>query len=226
MGFDWRTGMRGGAQGAAAGSSFGPWGAAIGGGIGALTGFGGGNNDKRVNRYLDQIPGVLHEGYDPYINAGKQSLGHLGDISGEYENMYKDPNAIIQRLGAGYHESPGYKWKLGQGENAINNAAAMNGMIGTGQHQQQAGELANHLADQDYNDYLKNILGIYGEGLHGRTGIEQDIFGKGYDASSNLATSLANALFGRAGIERQRGSESNALNSDMYSSILSLLNNR
>jgi len=178
---------------------------------------------KEANKYLDQIPDELKQYLMPYIQQGQKSYGHLNDISSEYENMYKDPNAIIQRLGAGYKQSPGYQWRLNQGENAINNAAASGGMAGTGQHQQQAGELATNLASQDFNDFMTNVLGLYKGGLSGRTGIEQDIYGKGYGASGDLAASIANVLQAKAGMGYQGAQNRNKQWSDALSSLTSTI---
>lgn len=179
--------------------------------------------EEKANKYLDQIPDELKKYLMPYIQQGQKSYGNLNDISGEYENMYKDPNAIIQRLGAGYTQSPGYKWRLNQGENAINNAQAMGGMAGTGQHQQLAGELATNLASQDFNDFMKNVLGIYTGGLSGRTGIEQDIYGKGYGASGDLATGIANWLNQKGGMAYQGAKNRNQQWSDALSSATSTI---
>ena len=94
-------------------------------------------------------------------------------------------------------------------------------MTGTGQHQQQAGELANNLASQDFNDFMERALGLRREGLTGRTGIEQDIFAKGYGASGDLAASLANLLNQRGGLAYQDAKNSNQQWSDAISSLMS-----
>jgi hypothetical protein len=207
MGFNWGSAAQGFSQG------------------GLIPGIAGGflydDPEKDANKYLDQIPDELKKYLTPYIEHGEKSYGNLNDISGEYANMYKDPNAIIQRLGAGYKQSPGYKWRLNQGENSINNAAAAGGMAGTAQHQQQAGELAENLASQDFNDFMKNILGIYTGGLSGRTGIEQDIYGKGATASSDLATGIANWLNQKGGLAYQGAKNRNQQWSDTFSNIAS-----
>lgn len=145
------------------------------------------NPAKDANKYLDQIPGAIGRYYDPYINAGQGSLGKIG---GEYDKLLSDPNALIARLGAGYKESPGYQWRLNQGTNAINNAQAAGGMAGTGQHQQMAGELAGNLANQDYQQYLQQALGLYGTGLQGHQGLA----GMGLQAGGSLADQLAQIL--------------------------------
>lgn len=222
MGFDWGNAFRGGTQGAAAGSSLGPWGAAIGGGLGALGGFFGDNDEEeRTNKFLEQIPDQLKQYLMPYLKAGEGALPHLNDISNEYQNIYKDPNSIISRLGSGYKQSPGYQWKLNQGENAINNAEAAGGMIGTGEHQQKAGQLAENLADQDFGDYLDKAIGLFSGGLTGRTGIEQGIYGRGANAAGDLAASLANLLNEKAGLSYQRGKNQNQQSSDLFSSLFS-----
>lgn len=189
---------------------------------GAISGIFSGNQQEKVDKLLKQIPDEMKKYLMPYINAGQGALPHLNDISGEYEHMYKDPNEIISRIGAGYQKSPGYDWQLDQGENAITNAAAAGGMAGTAQHQQQAGTLATNLANQDFQNYLSKALGVFGSGLEGRRGVETDIFKTGAGASSDLATSLAQLLDQRAKLEYERGASTNKGFSDMASSIMSL----
>jgi hypothetical protein len=219
MAFDWGNAFRGGASGAVAGNSLMPgWGGLIGGGLGALGGLFGGGNDayKDADKYLDQIPDQLKQYLMPYINAGQNSLGKVG---GEYDKLLADPNSIISRIGSGYKESPGYQWRLNQGTNAINNANAAGGMAGTGQHQQQAGELAGNLANQDYQQYLNQALGLYGTGLQGHQGLTN----LGAEAGGSLGNSLAQALMMRGGLGYQRGLNQNQQNSDLFGSILSFL---
>lgn len=220
MAFDWGNALRGGGSGAAIGSTFGPWGTAIGAGVGALSGLFGGRQQQheqnQTNQYLNQIPDELKQYMMPYVSAGQGALGRVGS---EYGNLLSDPNAIINRIGAGYHESPGYQWRLGQGENAINNAAAAGGMAGTAQHQQEAGQLAENLANQDYWDFVDKGLGLYGTGLQG----EQGLAAQGATTAGDLSTSLANLLQGRAGLSYQRGLNQNQQNSDLMSSIMSYL---
>ena len=207
MAFDWGSAFKGGAAG----------------GIlpGVAAGFiGGGWNDdeKKTNELLDQIPDQLKQYLMPYINAGTGALGRAGT---EYGNLLSDPNSIISRIGAGYKESPGYKWRLGQGENAITNAAASGGYAGTAEHQQRAGQLAGDLANQDYENYLSKALGLYGEGLHGN----QSLANLGAGTAGDLATSLANILKTKAGLNYQRNLNKNQQMSDMFSSILGLFGN-
>lgn len=211
MGWNWGSAGSGAATGAAVG---GPWGAVAGGLLGGFFGGGGDDMHKDADKYLDQIPGELRKYLMPYVNQGQTSMGKVGS---EYDKLLADPNALIQRLGAGYQQSPGYQWRLGQGENAINNAQAAGGMAGTGQHQQMAGELAGNLANQDYQQYLQQALGLYGTGLQGHQGLTD----LGANASGSLASGISNALMMRGGLGYQQGMNKNQQNSELMSGLLS-----
>jgi len=84
--------------------------------------FGGGKNPADAAMpYLNKIPGVGHQYYDPYVSTGLQSLGQL---SNQYSNMASNPTGNYNSLASGYKESPGYQFALQQAMNAGNNAAA------------------------------------------------------------------------------------------------------
>jgi len=156
-------------------------------GIKSLTGGNAKNPYDSAEGYFNQIPGRLHEGYDPYINAGRSAMG---DLQGQYGQLINDPNAMYNKFAKGYQQSPGYQWQLGQGMNAAGNAAAAGGMAGSPQHQQQAATMAEGLANQDFQRYMDSITGMYGKGISGLEGINT----MGYGASTGLADSLANHL--------------------------------
>lgn len=152
-----------------------------------------GHGDNPANAampYLKQIPGATKPYYDPYINAGGQALGSVQE---QFQQLLNNPNELMKRFGQGYQQSPGYQWQLGQGEQAINNAMASGGMAGSPQHGQMAGQLAGNLANQDYYNYMKQIMGLYGTGLEGEQGLEK----QGMDASTGYANMLANLLAGQ-----------------------------
>ena len=164
------------------------------------------NPADAAGNYYDQIPGEMKPYYEPFINAG---TGALPNVQNAYQEMFSDPNAIIARLGAGYKESPGFKFRLGQSESAINNAAAAGGMAGSPQHQQQAGQLATDMSSDDYYKYLQNVLGLFGGGVQG----EQGLVNQGYNASSELAQNLAQYLMSRGNLAyagQQNQNERNA----------------
>jgi len=60
-----------------------------------LFGGGGKNPMDAANQYLNQIPGVAHQGYDDYINQGKDASGKT---KSQYEDMMNDPTGFINKI--------------------------------------------------------------------------------------------------------------------------------
>jgi hypothetical protein len=188
------TGQYGGYGGGSFGDSGQARGAGMAQGIGSLAAgigsmFGGNDNNPydEASKYYNKIPGEIKPYYDPYINAGR---GALGRTQQEYGNLLNDPTSMMNKIGAGYHQSPGYQFQMQQGMNGVNNAAGAGGMLGTPAHQFNAASFANGLANQDYYNYMQQGLGQYGMGLNGM----QHISDQGYNASNELANSLGSNL--------------------------------
>jgi len=140
-----------------------------------------------ANSYYTQIPEKALPYYKPYMEAGQ---GALGNLAGEYGKMTSNPQDLYNKFGGGYKESAGYQTRLQSALQAAQNASAAGGMLGTPQYQQQAAQIANDMSAKDYEDYLNHILGIYGGGIQGQQGIEN----QGYDASKGYANLLGGAL--------------------------------
>src|SRR5579864_175938 len=116
-------------------------------GFGALFG---GHEDpaESANPYFDQIPGQLEKYYNPYIQRGNRA----GDaMEGAYGNLINDPGGMLNKIGGGYQQSPGFKFAMQQALQGAGHGAAAGGMAGTPQHEQQNMEIATNLANQDYN---------------------------------------------------------------------------
>ncbi len=166
-------------------------------------------------QYLNQIPGTMTPYYQPYIDAGKQSLSTL---MGQYGSLINDPTSIMNKLGAGYKQSPGYQFNMSQAMNGINNAEASGGMLGTPSHQQWAGQMAGDIASQDYNNYLHNMMGLYGQGLSGMN----DINHLGYTAANDLASALASNLQNQSGLAFQGQANKNQQDSDSMGNLIKI----
>ena len=159
-------------------SSFSPW--------GLMDMFGHDDPAKAANKYSQQIPGVGHKYYDPYIDEGR---GAGTRLQGEYNKML-DPTAFMNSIMGNYKESEGARYgrdKLGR---EIGATAAAGGIAGSPYHQREYGEMAGDIMSKDMHQYLQDALGIYGGGISG----EQDIYHKGFDASGSLADLLAGNL--------------------------------
>lgn len=161
--------------------------------IGAVSNWAFQNPANKASGYLDQIPETLRPYFEPYIKAGQ---GTIPTLQGQYNNLLNNPGELYQKLASGYQSSPGYDFAKKQALGAIDNAAAAGGSLGSMGHQQQAGEMATNLANKDFNDYLNQILGLYGSGLSGT----QDMFKTGFGASTNFGEDLAQALMSQGNL--------------------------
>lgn len=157
------------------------------GGMGALFGSGLGglfsNYDNPANAgmpYLNQMGGDLNNYLSPYMQHGEDMYNPLAE---QLRRLMGDPGGRLNQIGAGYHQSPGFDFALKQSLKSGSNAAAAGGMAGTPQHQQQAMTTATGLADQDYNQWMNNALGLYNGGLSGA----QNIYGIGANSANSLA---------------------------------------
>jgi len=156
-------------------------GGAIGGALGSLIG---GDPYSAMRKELSNVPGLYQQAYAPYMQAGKELLGPLMQ---QYTGLAQDPGAALRRIGAGYTQSPGYQFEVGQQLGAANRAAAAGGDLGTAGHQEEMMKLAQNQASQDYGNYMNRALGLYGQGLSGMGGLEQQGYGAGADYAGNMA---------------------------------------
>lgn len=169
--------------------------------------FGGGKNPFEAgNPYYEQIMNQLPGYFEPWISAGK---GALPTLQEQFGQLISDPNALYNKFASGYKESPGYQWRQQQGQGAALNAAAAGGMAGTPQAQQQAAQISENIANQDFQNYLQSILGMYGQGLGGLSGISQQglagSIGLGEDLASVLARQAEAAMRGQELEQRESG---------------------
>ena len=160
---------------------------------------------KAAMPYLNQIPGTITPYFQPYINSGQDALKTL---MSQYQQLLQNPGGTISQIGAGYHQSPGYNYAQSSAMNAANTAAAAGGSLGTPQHQQEAAQQSADIANQDYQQYLNQALGLYGTGLKGEEGLNQ----MGFKASDELATDLASNLASQASLAFQGAEGQNAAN--------------
>lgn len=139
---------------------------------------------KKAQGYFNQVPGALHQGYDPYIQAGQSAMPQLQQ---QYHQLLSDPNSMYSMLGQGFQKSPGYDFNMREAMNASNNAAAAGGIAGSPAHQRQAMGLAEQLSNQEFQNYLGHMFDLYGKGLSGIEGFNK----MGYESSTGLADMLS-----------------------------------
>lgn len=146
---------------------------------------------KEANKYLKQIPGTVKPYYNPFIQSGQRQLPQLEE---QYGNLVSNPGDILSKIGSGYQKSPGFDFAMQQALQGAHHAAAAGGMAGSPAAQQESMSLAGNLANRDYQDYIKEALGLYGTGLAG----EQGLATSGMNMSDQLAKLLAGTLGSQA----------------------------
>lgn len=180
-------------------------GSMLGAGLGGL--FGGNKNPYDAgNPFYERIMKELPQYFQPWMGAGQRALPGLEQ---QYGQLISSPGEMLSKFGAGYKESPGYQWRQQQGQQAALNQAAAGGMAGSPQAQQQAAQVSEDIANQDFMNYLQNVMGLYGMGLGGLGDISKQgllgSMGLGEDIASILSRQAEGAIRGEELGQRESG---------------------
>lgn len=165
-----------------------------------------------ANKYYDQIPDTLKQYYQPYVDQGLESMGLYND---QLAQLLKDPTFMMNQIGAGYKQSPGYQKNVQDATQGAMNVSAASGQAGSPQAQMALANQISQMSAQDYNNYVNQGLRQYNTGLQG----EQYMTGLGYNASSSLADNLASMLMSQANMAYSGAQGQNAGNASMMGGI-------
>lgn len=166
--------------------------------------------------YLNQIPDVGHQYYDPYVNQGLQASQGAGE---QYNQMSSDPMAYLNQILSGYKPSEGYQFREKRALNAAGNSAASAGLAGTENDQINRAGLVNSLMGDDMQQFLQNVLGIQQTGL---TGQERQS-DRGFLASSSLADLLGGNLDTQGGYAYQGARQQGANDANRRNQFFNLI---
>jgi len=206
----------------------GPMGALIGGGLSLLGGGGGGGDGGGAagvqqamgasRQYLDQIPGVARQYYEPFAREYGPAQQQAQDIYGrmldqysspnvnyqnvpeEYNRMARNPTGFLSDIMSSYSPSAGYQYKQNKMGAAARNSAASGGFAGTRYDQEQQAQLMKDLLGEDMQQYLGNVMGAKTEGMGGlermMSGRERayGLQGQSAEARSERAYNAANEM--------------------------------
>lgn len=178
--------------------------------------FGGGKNPADAAMpYLNQIPGMAKQYYEPYINHGNEAYNTLGP---QLNKMGSDPVSFLESIMKGYQPSRAYQLINDEALRAAGNTAAAGGMRGSMGDIKNESRLTDALLGQDMQQWLQNVMGIQTEGM---TGLSH-LFDTGFKATTGLEGDLSNVLGTQAQLAFQGGREQNQRQSDLLSSLLGL----
>lgn len=185
----------------------------------------------------DLTQGINASGLGTYSSGGSDIFGSL--INGLTGNSQMSQNVGQARassttnpyntntIGAGYTQSPGYQYQLGQAESGVADSAAARGGLLSGQNQLDTASTASNLANQDYYQYVNNQQSALGanfsnelsstgaltsasglgesagqsimQGYSGLSGAAPSAYASSANAAGNLESSGINGLMGGIG---------------------------
>ena len=149
--------------------------------------------------------------YDPYRTTGLDAWRQYADATGV------NGQAGYDRSVGNFRASPGYQWQVDQATDAVTRKQSALGALGSGNTMVAIQDRANHLADQEYGDYLNRLKGIsdvgyaatgaqagltkgigdlYGQQGRDKAGVYGDSARLGVLSQQNTTQGIANAVQG------------------------------
>lgn len=109
----------------------------------------------------------VHTNTQPYRDVGQQSINQLAGllgvkIPGQPDSGMNQTQALQQR--------PGYQFRLGEGQRAVENSAAARGMQLSGANLRAIDEYGQNFASNEYNNAYNQLLGLSSIGENAAVG--------------------------------------------------------
>lgn len=171
---------------------------------------------KAAMPYINQIPGVAHEAFDPYVNRGQQAGASLSPL---YERLMNDPSGYYNDMMKNYKPSEGFALKQKEALGAAGNTAAAGGYRGSQADMINATNISNRLMGDDMQQWWNNLMGLQNTGIAG----QQGMYNTGFNASTNLSGDVSNALGQKAQYAAQGVQGKNNYNQAMMDAFLKFL---
>lgn len=130
--------------------------------------------------------------YKPYAQFGQAGMGTLSRLYG-FDDGTADMSAFMA--------SPDYQFRLQQGNNAIQGAAAARGGLFSGATGKALTDYNQNTAAQEFDNYVNRLFGVTGIGQQAATGIANAALGKGNKMAGiyqNMGDNQANAIMSQA----------------------------
>ena len=124
----------------------------------------------------------------PWMQAGGNALAQWQKAMGIGGTGQMDPSVLTS--------SPGYQFQMGQGTQAVNNAASAHGGVNSGNTLKALTQYGQGLANNTWQQYLQQLQGMSNTGLNAAGSLGN--FGAGY-ASNAGNTMMAGANASAAG---------------------------
>jgi len=171
---------------------------------------------KAASQYTNQVPGETQKFNQPYIDRGQS---YMDAMDPSVRQGISDPGQFQNDINQNYTQSKGYQFSLDEQLGAAENAAAAGGMAGSPMHQQQNMQLANNIAQQDFNTWADRNANLYGMNMNSANqGID-----RGYNAGGRQSDAVSTSLNQNAGYSSDNAQRHNMMVNSFAKNIASLL---
>jgi len=123
----------------------------------------------------------------PFAATGQSANTRLAALLG------LDPNADQESILEQLRNTPGYDFRMQQGQQALDRSQAARGGFFSGEALKASQALGQGLADQTYNDYVSRLAQQSGQGL-GAAGGMANLYGQAGDIRANSTLGRSNLL--------------------------------
>lgn len=135
----------------------------------------------------------LQNTYAPVVNQGNQALSQVSALLG----LGGDTAGANKAFDA-YRGSTDYDFTVNQGQRAINNNAAVGGLLGSGKTLKALTQFGQNTAQKYLGDYIARLLGIGSSGLQAG-GLIAGAGGTSQSQSSGTSTGTSSSTPGLGG---------------------------
>jgi len=171
---------------------------------------------KAASQYTNQVPGETQKFNQPYIDRGQS---YMDAMDPSVRQGISDPGQFQNDINQNYTQSKGYQFSLDEQLGAAENAAAAGGMAGSPMHQQQNMQLANNIAQQDFNTWADRNANLYGMNMNSANqGID-----RAQNASNRQSDAVSTSLNQNAGYSSDNAQRHNMMVNAFAKNIGSLL---
>lgn len=123
----------------------------------------------------------------PFLASGQAANAQMTNLLG------LNPDVNQEEILAKLRATPGYQFRLDQGQESINRSLGARGGLFSGRALKAAQDYGQGLADQTYNDYMQNLSAQSGQGL-GAAGTAANLYGQRGDIRANSKLGRSNLL--------------------------------
>lgn len=183
---------------------------------GGSSGYGAmGNEIQQGINSLNQQYGYGQKVLQPWEQQGLNAFGQYGSAI----NSMANPSQFYSNIMNQYQMSPAAQFQEQQGQQAMNQAAAASGTLGSGGAQKALDQYSQGVAAQDQNQYFGNVMGINNQYLGGL----QNQYGTGFGAANALNENYMNLGNNLAQMYGNLGQAQYGADQSMYGGLQGLL---